>query len=264
MINFIKQKLIDRGYKKFLRKFFNPRKEFLEKSRDVFLNAVAERVKMTFLMKQTPHFSFYKSFIRYSVYAAAILIFSTGSLVAYADYKDVAPDSPLYNFKKTAEAVQTALATKNKKFQLYEKFAERRLKEIQKTQEIPVDHSQEKIMKIQELKKKLKDDFQKKIEAIEENESEKNNFEKREDASDSLMNLCKPRFNEISGNEGDFWQNSEKLAKFKQRCEKLKILKQKINNSNGLEKSGIESRVEKLKAKLPSLLPKRINSQISE
>lgn len=113
-----------------LKRFFEPRKEFIEETRVLFLSKI-ERVenKDSSSLKFINLFTF-KPVLRYSLVALFIIIFLSGGLVIYADSNNVGASSPFYRFKKTGEKVRLMMAPKDRRPMIDHQIAQRRIEEM--------------------------------------------------------------------------------------------------------------------------------------
>lgn len=102
-----------------------PRGEFLEETKTVFLAAYRER----FPRAPQPIFRFRRA-VRVVLAAFALFAF-TGGVAVYADTANVTPKNPLYPVKRRYEFVQAALTSDKDQPKLHLKFAERRLDEVE-------------------------------------------------------------------------------------------------------------------------------------
>lgn len=243
MFGFIRQKLNERREKKsvqkYLKNIFEPRKEFLENSRSLFLSEITNRPGATFgapVRIMTRHL-----FLKYAAGMAGVLLFATSAASAYADQTDVSPESPLYPLKKLSENVQLTVASNEKKIALYEKFAERRVKEIGEINDLIGKKTEKEKEKANKAKEKIKNDFKDKIVKIE--EREKNEVEELGGIATSSdigispalvrSRLCNLDFKNVENGEGEeFWKKSEKLEKFKEKCDKLRENMSKQENDD--------------------------------
>lgn len=130
MIKFIKNKIEEGRIKKSITRLFNPEGKFIKETRILFLNELSKKYGVRAeLVSARPLLSYIKV-LRVGVAAVFILLFSASGLVAYADKSNVGPNAFLYEFKRIGEDVQITIAPKEKKYELYQEFAQRRLNEI--------------------------------------------------------------------------------------------------------------------------------------
>lgn len=147
--------------------------------------------------------------MRYAGGVVASLMFATSGVAAYADQNNVGPESALYPFKKLSENVRLTLSSDENKVVLYEKFAERRVKEIEKIKISAVGKSDREKEEAEKIKDKLKEDFRDKIEKMEDGEV--------------YSGLCKLELGSVANGDGEtFWKRSKKLAEFKKECDVIK------------------------------------------
>lgn len=111
-----------------LKIFFEPRKEFAEETRILFLSRLEisnkkEKVYIGGLFT-------FKPFLKYTLATVFVVIFLSGGLVIYADSKNVDINNPLYGFKKTGEKVRLVIAPKERKPIVNHQIAQRRLEEM--------------------------------------------------------------------------------------------------------------------------------------
>ena len=107
-----------------LKSFLMPRKEFLEKSRRLFLEKFEEQFPDAYIHKS-------RHTLRYSFASALTLLTMSGGAMVYANQTNVSPDHPLYIFKRAGESIQLQLAPKDQKPLLNSEFAQRRASEIE-------------------------------------------------------------------------------------------------------------------------------------
>lgn len=170
MINFLKEILKTRKRFQFLKKYFEPRREFLKESKFLFLQKVNQKdIKLT--KGRVSIFPLFPSFRALAyVFASLLIIFiMSAGAIALAEKQNVSPDNPLYKLKRFGEQAQVQLAPEEKKTELHQKFAKRRLEEIkqikyeiQKANDNKKD--QEKLIeKQQKTIEELNEDFRKDI-----------------------------------------------------------------------------------------------------
>lgn len=151
-------------YRKMLKHLFEPRKEFLERSRGVFLDEVAKR-RVAPLAPQIRWRSIGVKSLQYMVVFAIVALVGTSGLVAFADSQNVEATHPLYQFKRIGEQVRLTIAPKQSKHLLHEEFAKRRAEEVRQITAIVQtetdgarDRHEQQIAKIQhEFKKDIED-----------------------------------------------------------------------------------------------------------
>jgi hypothetical protein len=112
-----------------LKIFFEPRKEFIEETRILFLSRVETINKKEVYVGTI--FTF-KPFLKYALATVFIVMFLGSGLVIYADTKNVDVNNPLYGFKKTGEKVRLVIAPKERKPIVNHQIAERRVEEMEK------------------------------------------------------------------------------------------------------------------------------------
>ncbi len=151
-------------YRKVLKHLFEPRKEFLESSREAFLIEIAKRR----VSPLAPHIRWRtigaRSFQYVAIFAAVALL-STSGLVAFADSQNVEATHPLYQFKRIGERVRLAITPKQNEHLLHEEFAKRRAEEVLQIAAIAQtetdgarDRHEKQIVKIRhEFKKDIED-----------------------------------------------------------------------------------------------------------
>lgn len=248
IFDFIKQKFNERRDKKSIQKYlkniFEPGKDFLKNSQFLFTGEIAKRRAIFATPDKTVSS---RLFFKYAAGIAAALLFITSSASVYADQTDVSPESPLYPFKKLSENIQLSLASNKGKIALYEKFAERRVKEIEKIDELVGEKSEKETERIKEIKEKIKEDFKDKVVKIEDKNIEgtdkmigSDNIAvgtEKEIKDTEQSKLCDLNFENIENGEGrDFWKKSEKLEKFKEKCDEHK--KTNLNQSGNVVNEG--------------------------
>ncbi len=106
-----------------IRRLLDPDQKFLRSARAEFLRTLQPQVVPA--VYRVPRWS-------YAMALVVAVVASTGGLAAYADIKDVAPESPLYTLKRASEQTRLALAPTQTKITVHTQLAERRLKEIEK------------------------------------------------------------------------------------------------------------------------------------
>lgn len=252
MFKFIKQKLNKNRQEKYLKDIFEPRKEFLENGKNLFLNEITKKYGSSF--RQPIKIGASNLVFRYVITVVAIFLFTASSASVYANQTDVDSESPLYPFKKLSEDIQLTLAPKENKADLYEKFAERRVKEINA---LVAKKSEKDSEEIKRIKEKLKEDFKNKINKIEEQDSDngektiivENNATSSEQEikiKNTHFKLCNTDFVNIENGEGElFWKKTEKLERFKERCDRVKKVNSKQveedNNKNSNKESDLKN-----------------------
>lgn len=105
-----------------IKRFFEPRKEFIEETRILFISRIGKEKVNAFFV--------FKPFFKYAFATALIVIFLSSGLVIYADSANVGATNPLYGFKKTGENVRIAVAPKGRKAMVCHQIAQRRIEEM--------------------------------------------------------------------------------------------------------------------------------------
>jgi hypothetical protein len=108
-----------------VRRVFEPRKEFAEKTKNLFLLRFGKR------FSSAPYFVPHPRLVLKIAAAAFAAFVVTGGISVYADMTDVKADNPMYPLKRYSETVRMTLAASSEKPQLHIEFAGRRLAEIE-------------------------------------------------------------------------------------------------------------------------------------
>jgi hypothetical protein len=108
-----------------IKRLFEPREEFMEETRILFLTRIEEINGKT----HSAVFIF-APFWKYSFAAIFIIIFLSGGLVIYADSNNVSVNNPLYGLKKTGEKVRLMVAPKERRPIVCHQIAQRRIEEM--------------------------------------------------------------------------------------------------------------------------------------
>lgn len=197
-------------YRRLLKRSFEPRQEFMDRSRELFLAEVAKRR----VAPQLTWHVFGMRAMRYGVVIAAMVLIGTSGLVAYADNRDVSVDSMLYPLKRAGEQVRLAVTPVAKESGLRKELAQRRaheLSEIETKKRPDADGDVQQMRKQEEKENKLRAEFRSNIEAIEE----------RKDALPEVVvgvGLCQAaQAVEKHAENG----KSERYKKFEDRCKEL-------------------------------------------
>lgn len=165
-IQIIKNIIITGRFFRIAKKHFEPDKNFLKESKILFLRQMKEKKiigNVNFAKERISIFPLLKTPAYALASFALLFLMSAGTVaVAFADTQDVGPDNLLYGLKRAGETVQIQLAPKEKKPELHQKFAERRVKEIKKIKSAPVQKAENK----QEIIKELDENFRKNVTAV--------------------------------------------------------------------------------------------------
>ncbi|MCX6765031.1 MAG: hypothetical protein NT148_00635, partial [Candidatus Nealsonbacteria bacterium] len=113
-----------------IKRFFEPRNEFIEETRVLFLTRLEKLGKKEKIGINLNNIFVFRPILKYSLVAIFILIFLSGGLVIYADSNNVSVSNPLYGFKKTGEKVRLMMAPKDKRPIIDHQIAERRINEM--------------------------------------------------------------------------------------------------------------------------------------
>ena len=113
-----------------LRRFVRPRREFLPEARADFLRALSERHTAVPVSVSSPVVGGARIMVRYATLVVAFMFALNGGAVVLADSQNVAPNHPLYPYKRLGENIQLSVAPAASRPALRSKFAERRLEEI--------------------------------------------------------------------------------------------------------------------------------------
>lgn len=201
MVRFIKNKLISRKIRKITSGYFEPSEKFLAKARYEFIDALSKKygVKLAASSPAVPYRIF-----KYSFGALIMIIFSATGLIAYADKQNVAPNNPLYGFKRLSENVKIQLAPQAEKAVLHEEFAKRRYEEIQAVKSQNVPNQQQAISLLNDFKSEVKD-----VET---------NIEQNGNASNHLSEICQMETKVRDENNG-ILDDSKEINNFEKRCQ---------------------------------------------
>lgn len=164
-----------------IKSFFEPREEFIKKTRFLFLKKLESS-------KKPASFAFFVPLWKYAFAATLIVLFLSGGLVIYADTKDVGAKNPFYGFKKTGENIRLVMAPNGKKPMVNHQIADRRVKELCESKNmdsnmigrlneeyknsinVSLDQigvlDEERLEKIKELCAKIAQTMQRKVEAV--------------------------------------------------------------------------------------------------
>lgn len=148
-----------------LRRALNPDRAFLNSARARFLQSLApERIR--------PH----HHVLRWGYVFAVIVIVIGGAsgLAAFADVKNVSASSPLYQLKRVSEQTRLVLTPVQRKSAVHAQLAERRLKEIEDADSLP-------------MVKQLDEDFHNEINKVIEQSDEQERQEQSEVKSQSAI-----------------------------------------------------------------------------
>lgn len=138
------------------KKSFKPRRDFEEKTKNLFLSAFNE--KFAGFAKPAPSFAFNYVLRGAGVFATLLLLVTGTSTYAYG--KNVGPNNLLYPLKRYHEMVLLSLKKGSEKPAFHFKLAERRLEEVEKIKSAENGASREKAQKITEdLRNEIKQSF---------------------------------------------------------------------------------------------------------
>lgn len=204
-------------YRRLLKRSFEPREEFMNRSRELFLAEVAKRQKVPVAVPAM-RYAFGVHAFRYAAAFAAVALIGTSSLVAYADNTNVSVESPLYPLKRVGEQVRLTVVPAAKAPELHKEFAQRRAHELLEIESTQRSRGQDDVVRpsgSDDREQRLRADFRKSIESIEDT---------RERGNDRSMgtiidpSLCKVA-QEVDrhGNSG----KSDRYRKFEDRCNDL-------------------------------------------
>lgn len=157
------------------KKYFGPDKDFSKKAKLLFILA-AKSTKQTCFIQQTSarnnqlaksHISFFPIFSTWKTPALALasfalLLMMSAGTVAFAEKQNIDPENPLYALKRMGERMQIQLASNSQKIELREKFASRRLEEIQ---QVTIIHPKPP-EKQRKILKELDENFQENVTAV--------------------------------------------------------------------------------------------------
>lgn len=215
-------------YRRLLKRSFEPRAEFLETSRMAFLDAVAKR-RVAPLTSYTAWHTFGMRGLRYGAAFASIAIMSTSGLVAYADYRNVPVESPLYSLKRVGEQIRLVTTPTIRESEIYQELAHRRADEfvtMESKRILATSNSDELSQKEQKKENKLRKDFRKNVEKIEEYSATTGSAE-YVPVVEYKTDLCRAAevVEKYSGNG-----KSDAYKKFEKRCKEL-LSTEEDNNS---------------------------------
>ena len=201
-------------YRRLVKRSLEPRKEFMQSSREAFLAEVAKRRVAPF----APQFAwraFGMQSIRYVAVFAAVALIGTTGLVAYADTNNVGVTSPLYPLKRVGEQVRLTVVPTKKELELRREIAQRRaseLAEIETTKQPDHDGDVEQLRTIEKKEKELRAEFRKHVEVIESRSSEHADAEPAIVAEPGLCHAVQI----VEKHDGN--GKSERYKKFEERC----------------------------------------------
>jgi len=127
--NFLKEKFNDIRYKMAFRYFFEPKKAFLEETRILFLSKLTGKEVVT--KHRFSRIYHIEPIWRYTFSLILIIFLLGGGIVIFADARNVSVDHPLYGAKRTGEKIRFVFCSQSKEPFLYQKFAQRRIGEIE-------------------------------------------------------------------------------------------------------------------------------------
>ncbi len=116
-----------------LRRFVHLRRDFRLRARADFLRAFSER--HIAVPVSSPVAGGARIMVRYATLVVAFMFALNGGAVVLADSQNVAPNHPLYPYKRLGENIQLSVAPAASRPALRSKFAERRLEEIKEVAE---------------------------------------------------------------------------------------------------------------------------------
>lgn len=116
-----------------IKRALKPDQVFLDSAREKFLLSLVERYG---IQMETTSLSSSMRW-RYAV-IITLIVCSMGGLGVFADTTNVAPDHPLYEFKRISEQVRLHLSTPDHQVALHQVFATRRLEEIKAIEKVAV------------------------------------------------------------------------------------------------------------------------------
>jgi len=99
-----------------------------EKAKQVFLNTLTETVGIKNIK---PIISPYRTWARYAIAVIIGVVILNSGAVIYANTANVAPDHPLYSYKRIAEEIELTVTPFEKKAEVEIKLAERRKAELE-------------------------------------------------------------------------------------------------------------------------------------
>lgn len=204
-------------YRRLLKHAFEPRKDFLEHSREVFLSEVAKRRVAPYAPRFAWH-TFGVRALRYSVALSVIALIGTSGLVAYADTTNVGVESPLYPLKRVGEQVRLTVAPANREPELHKELAQRRASEFAEieSKKRPDDDGDVKTLRaLEDKENKLRAEFRKSIEEIEEYSTKESNVAPIVAEGAGLCQAAQM----VERNNGN--GKSEAYKKFEDRCKEL-------------------------------------------
>lgn len=256
MIKFLKQKFNDVKYRRVLRRYFEPRKDFLEESRLLFIQKLKDHEIVT--KKEFIRIPYIRV-LKYALASILLISMLGGGSIILAEKQNVGPDSPLYEFKKLGESIQVQLAPEEERPLLHKEFAERRLEELkqlkvelqEKQQESVKDdqnqNRQETLNKHQAIINSLEKDFEnevgailKKVEDLKESavkvqQESKTEPEIKSGEIEKSKNLCQSISEIIERHREITPGNGEKWREFNEKCQRFFEQKNEENTDNDSE-----------------------------
>lgn len=135
------------------KKHFEPEKEFLEKTKAVFLSAVRERYPV-----RRPARGFALRYVVRGLALGVVVVFIVSGGAVFADEVNVGPTHILYSLKRSQEKIKLVLADETERPILHLEYAERRLEEVERMKS--VNPGSERIGKlVQDLREEMVQSF---------------------------------------------------------------------------------------------------------
>lgn len=214
-------------YRRLLKRVFDPRRGFLERSRVAFLGEVAKRRIAPFGPQVRWRMAGIKSIRAVAIFAAVALL-GTSGLVAFADSQNVRATHPLYPFKRLGEQVRLHITPQPDKHLLHEEFAKRRAQEVREISAIAQTETDGARERHEKQIKHIKSEFKKDIEAIAAIPEADNKLSPLR-----IEALCNTKA-EIENKIGDDDETTE-LKRFDERCATI------INTNNAVASSTVQT-----------------------
>lgn len=134
MSNILIRKIKEYRCRKMMKKYCEPREEFLNECRDLFVSTLCRQIPKAESVKSSAIFSSKAFRFGFGSFFGVFLIGS--GAVAFADRQNVGYSHPLYPLKRLGETLKLTLASQEARPVLLEQFAKRRLEEIKEVSEI--------------------------------------------------------------------------------------------------------------------------------
>jgi len=225
MIDFIKEQLAVRRFKKSLRAYTRPDQVFLKSARTRFINLAQQRASVKAVVTRSNSW-------KYATIAIVVVFSMTSGMAVFADANNVSATHPLYNFKRLSEQIRLGLSSPVQQVELHQVFAHRRLEEVT---ELEANHDDPPVVsttsvsdkpvpdKLQVRIDELNKDFQKETEtALDETENiiEYSNRETQVKSRDSAQ-FCRDILSSIKNRPKSNRPPSPMVDHIKDRCREV-------------------------------------------